>query len=56
MEKKSVNDVSLVGYAAGVENDAGAGSVLEFVGWKVMPLSFCIAVPTRSRNKPGACH
>ena len=55
MEKKSLKDVSLVGYSAGVEKDAGAGSVFEFVGWKMMPLSFCIAAFTRSRNCPGAC-
>ena len=55
MEKKSLKDVSLVGYSAGVEKDAGAGSVFEFVGWKMMPLSFCIAAFTRSRNRPGAC-
>ena len=55
MEKKLLKDVSLVGYLAGVENDAGAGSVFEFVRWKMMPLSFCIAAFTRSRNCPGAC-
>ena len=54
MEKKSLKDVLSVGYSAGVEKDAGAGSVFEFVGWKMMPLSFCIAAFTRSRNRPGA--
>ena len=55
MEKKSLKDVSLVGYSSSVEKGDDAGSVFEFVGWKVIPLAFCIAAFTRSRSRPGAC-
>ena len=55
MEKKSLNDVLLVGYSSTVEKDTGAGSVFEFVGWKMIPLSFCNAAFTKSRSRPGAC-